>query len=111
VGFGVVVDPVGVRRSRAIGYWLEDLTEGVGRPAEVPAETARGHAAQDHALFPRASHRRVDSVQSPEREQVSHRANRPPTRGRCRTDAPRGPPKAGKTFSSVTSQPAALNAS
>ena len=75
MGLDVVVDPVGVgQEAQGVGDRLQDRTEGVGRAAQVPTEAPGRDAAQDHAALPRTSHRRVDAVQSPEREQVRHRS-------------------------------------
>ena len=66
---------VGVGQERQpVGDRLQGRPEGVGRAANVPAETSRRDTAEDDALVPRLAHGVVNTVQAPEREQVRDRS-------------------------------------
>lgn len=71
----VVVDPVAERQeAQGVGDRVQGVAEGVGDPAQVPAQAARAGTAQDDARFPALPHDHVQPVRPPHREQVHHAA-------------------------------------
>ena len=76
---GVVVRAVGVgQETQPVGHRLQREAEGVGGPADVPAEGARRHPLEHHAFLPALAQDDVQPVQAPEGEQVGRAASADP---------------------------------